>query len=98
MINSMVIRINTRVLTAHVPSSLAEQVEKMAFRLERSRGWIIKEALTLWLNQEEERYHLTLNALEDVKVGRVVEHSIVQAWANSLSTDKRLSLPKHKNK
>ena len=35
----------TKVLTAHVPLSLAEKVEAMASRLERSRGWVIKQAL-----------------------------------------------------
>ncbi len=84
---------NTKVLTAHVPNSLVEQIEKMASRLERSRGWIVKEALTLWLLQEEERYQLTLKALEDVKADHVVAHHAVQAWAHSLSTDTPLPLP-----
>ena len=34
----------TNVLTAHVPLSLAEKVEAMASRLERSRGWVMKQA------------------------------------------------------
>lgn len=35
----------TKVLTAHVPLPLAEKVDQMAARLERPRGWIIKQAL-----------------------------------------------------
>jgi predicted transcriptional regulator len=31
----------TKVLTAHVPQSLADKVDQMAARLERSRGWIV---------------------------------------------------------
>ncbi len=36
----------TKVLTAHVPLPLAEKVDQIAARLERSRGWIVKQALT----------------------------------------------------
>ena len=32
----------TRVLTAHVPVPLAEKVDQLADRLERSRGWVMK--------------------------------------------------------
>lgn len=31
----------TRVITAHVPIPLAEKVDHIAARLERSRGWIL---------------------------------------------------------
>ena len=33
----------TKVLTAHVPLPLAEKVDQMAARLERSRGWIVND-------------------------------------------------------
>lgn len=36
----------TKVLTAHVPLPLAEKVDQMAVRLDRSRGWIVKQALS----------------------------------------------------
>ena len=52
-------RTETKVLTAHVPLPLAEKVDQMAERLERSRGWIMKQALSAWLDQEEERERLT---------------------------------------
>ncbi len=45
----------TRVLTAHVPVELAEKVDQMAERLERSRGWIVKQALSNWVDEEEGR-------------------------------------------
>jgi predicted transcriptional regulator len=64
----------TKVLTAHVPLPLAEKVDQMAARLERSRGWIVKQALSAWIDQEEERRRLTLEALNDVEVGRIIDH------------------------
>ena len=86
--------IETKVLTAHVPLPLAEKVDLLAARLERSRGWIMKQALSAWIDQEEERSRLTREALVDVDVGRIVSHQAVQAWADSLGTDTPLPVPR----
>lgn len=83
----------TKVLTAHVPLALAERVEAMASRLERSRGWVMKQALSAWVDQEDERHRMTLEALEDVDAGRVIDHAQVTAWADSLGTDNPLPSP-----
>lgn len=83
----------TKVFTAHVPLPLAEKVDQLATRLERSRGWIVKQALSAWIDQEEERSRLTREALADVDGGRVIDHQSVQAWADSLSTDQPLPVP-----
>lgn len=84
----------TKVLTTHVPLALAEKVDQLAARLERSRGWIVKQALSDWIAQEEERDRLTLEALADVDAGRVIDHRAVQAWADSLDTDNPLPPPR----
>lgn len=84
----------TKVLTAHVPILLAERVDQMAARLERSRGWIMKQALSAWVDQEEERSRLTREGLADVDAGRVIDHQAVQAWADSLGTDEHLPAPR----
>jgi predicted transcriptional regulator len=84
----------TKVLTAHVPLPLAEKVDQIAARIERSRGWIVKQALSAWIEQEEERRQLTLEALLDVDAGRLVDHQSVQAWAASLGTDTPLEVPR----
>lgn len=85
---------NTKVLTAHVPVALAEKVDQIAKRQERSRGWIIKQALSAWIDQEEERSRMTREALADVEAGRVIDHQSVQAWADSLGTEQPLPLPR----
>jgi len=84
----------TKVLTAHIPLPLAEKVDRMAARLERPRGWIMKQALSAWIDQEEERSRLTREALADVDAGHVIDHQAVQAWADSLSTDQPLPAPR----
>ena len=83
----------TKVLTAHVPLPLAEKVDLLAARLERSRGWVVKQALSAWVDQEEERSRLTHQAMADVKAGHVIDHQAVQAWADSLDTDNPLPVP-----
>lgn len=84
----------TKVLTAHVPLTMADKVDQMAARLERSRGWIMKQALSAWIAQEEERDRLTQEALADVDAGLVIDAQAVQAWADSLSTDSPVSVPR----
>ena len=85
---------DTRVLTAHVPRELAEKVDELAGRLERSRGWVVKQALTAWIASEEERDQQTLEALADIDQGLVIDHEAVEAWADSLSTENPLPLPR----
>ena len=87
-------QIDTKVLTAHVPLALAEKVDLLAARLERSRGWVLKQALAAWVDQEEERSRLTREAMADVDAGRVIDHQAVQAWADSLVTEKPLAIPR----
>lgn len=84
---------DTRVLTAHVPVGLATQVDDLAARLDRSRGWIVKQALAAFVELEEHRHRLTLEGLADVDAGRVVDQAAVEAWAASLDTATPLPRP-----
>jgi predicted transcriptional regulator len=83
----------TKVLTARVPLPLAKKVDELAARLERSQGWVLKQALTAWVDQEEERHRLTLEALADVDAGRVISHQAVLSWAASLGSDAPMPIP-----
>lgn len=94
---NIIMKANTRVLTAHVPISMAEKLDLLTEQLDRSRGWIIKQALESWITQQERRRQLTLDALSDVDQGKLSSHSSVQAWADSLGTDKPLSVPDHED-
>ena len=84
----------TKVFTAHVPLALADKVDLLAARFERSRGWVLKQALAAWVDQEEERSRLTREAMADVDAGRVIDHQAVQAWAESLETEQPLAIPR----
>lgn len=86
----------TRVLTAHIPKDMAEKVDIWASRMDRPRGWIVKQALAAWLMDEEERDRLTRIALAEVDAGHVVQHQRVMDWAASLETENPLPLPQSK--
>jgi len=76
----------TKVVTARIPLPLAENVDLLGARMRRSRGWIIKQALAAWVEQQEQHHRLTHEALDDVEAGRVIDHQAVEAWAKSLGS------------
>ncbi len=41
----------TRVLTAHIPVKLADKVDELAKRIDRPRGWVMKQALASWVER-----------------------------------------------
>lgn len=88
----------TRVLTAHVPLPLAAKVDEIASRLDRSRGWIVKQALAAWIDTEEAKRQLTLDAMAEVDAGHVVADTVVQAWAEALGTDRQLPVPRSQSR
>ena len=84
---------STRVLTAHIPEELADKVDRYAKSMDRSRAWIVKQALASWVDWEEEKDRRTLAGLADIDAGRVISHERMVAWAESLGTDNPLPPP-----
>jgi predicted transcriptional regulator len=84
---------DTRVLTAHIPLGMAEEIDQIAAKLERSKNWIVKQALSAWIDQEALRDKLTHEALSDVDAGNLVSHQSMQVWADSLSSNTPLPPP-----
>ena len=80
---------DTRVVTAHLPTELADKLDGLAERLDRPKGWIVKEALASYVAVEEKRHRLTMEALADVDAGRTLEHAEVEAWARGLGKSER---------
>ena len=79
---------DTRVVTAHLPTDLAEKLDGLAQRLDRPRGWIVKEAIASFISLEEKRFQLTLEALADVDAQRTVDHAEIEGWVEGLSKTK----------
>jgi predicted transcriptional regulator len=80
---------DTRVVTSHLPADLAEKLDGLAERLDRPKGWIVKEAIATYVALDEKRRRMTREALADVKAGRTHEHTEIEAWADGLGKPKR---------
>lgn len=78
---------NDILLSEAIPQDLIDKVDRAAARLEKPRNQIVREALADWVTQEDHRFQLTREALDDVDAGRVIDHQAVEAWAASLATD-----------
>ena len=59
-----------RVVTAKLPDDLVSQMDEVADRIDRSKSWIVRQAVAEWLAEEQRRYELTLEALKSVDEGR----------------------------
>jgi predicted transcriptional regulator len=86
-----------RVVTAHVPEDLVERVEKFAARQDRSKGWIVRQALEARVSQEEEIERRIEEGLADIDAGRTHSHDEVAAWLLSLKAGAPQSSPRAKD-
>ena len=75
---------DSRVVTAHLPIDLADKLDGLAERLDRPKGWIVKEAIASYVALEEKRHRLTLEALGDVDAGRTLDHAEIERWVERL--------------
>lgn len=66
-----------RVVTANLPAELVSKLDAIAHRIDRSKSWIIRQALAEWLAEEQRRHELTLEALKDFDEGRTFSHEEV---------------------
>jgi predicted transcriptional regulator len=64
-------------------------MDEIADRIDRSKSWIIRQAVTEWLAEEQRRYELTLEGLKDIDEGRVISHEDVKQWAEQIKRDAR---------
>ena len=67
-----------RVVTAKLPDDLVSRMDEVADRIDRSKSWIVRQALTEWLAEEQRRYELTLEALKSVDEGRTFTQEEVE--------------------
>lgn len=80
---------------------LADDIEKplesLANKLDRSKNYIINQAVKEFLARhslEEPRWADTLEALESIKTGKSLDEADVNAWLNSWGTGERKEPPK----
>lgn len=85
------------VTTVRLRSEVEQHLDAIAAKLQRSRGWIINQALSEYIAKqqlEQERWKQTLEAMESAAQGKVVDASEVHAWLNSWGTESEQVAPR----
>jgi len=78
-----------RVVTAKLPNALVARMDEVADRIDRSKSWIVRQAVAEWLAEEQRRHELTLEALRDVDEGRTIPHEEVLAMLEERKRERR---------
>ena len=85
------------VTTVRLQADLERELEAAAGKLQRSKSWLINQALREYLERqalEQLRWRQTMEALDDVALGNVVSGDDVHAWLQSWGGDAELPQPK----
>ncbi len=79
------------VTTVRLQPEIEESLKAIAGKLQRSKSWLINEALKEFIERqtlEQSRWQETLNAMESVAQGKVVSGAATHEWLKSWgSTD-----------
>lgn len=78
-----------RVVTAKLPEDLALRMDEFAYRIDRSKSWIVREAVAQWLADEQRRYELTLEALTNVGEGRLISQEDIDLLVEQRKLERR---------
>lgn len=84
------------VTSVRIEDDLEQALEILAHDMRRPKGWLINEALREYLRRREldnQRWQDTLEALEDIRMGRTVDGDKVHAWLESWGTDNESPSP-----
>lgn len=68
-----------RVVTAKLPDELISRLDEIAGRIDRSKSWIVREAVAEWLAEEQRRYEMTLEAMKSMDEGRSYSQEEIEA-------------------
>lgn len=85
------------VTTVRLQPELEESLNVMAGKLQRSKSWLINQALSEFIERqtlEQSRWQETLKAMESVAQGKVVSGEAVNAWLESWGKANELQPPK----
>jgi len=75
---------------------LQEKLDATAARLQRSKGWLINDALRQYIEREERKLRMleeTSEAMADIQAGRVVSGEEVMKWLETWGTDSETKAP-----
>ena len=84
------------VTTVRLQAEVEQELEVIANRLQRSKGWVINQAVAEYIAKqqlEQKRWTQTLDAMESAAQGRVVDAGEVHDWLKSWGTEKEQDAP-----
>jgi predicted transcriptional regulator len=73
-------------LAAHVTDEFIKEIDSVSQRLDRSRAWVVKEAVREYLErraEDQQRWNETLEAIEAADRGEVVSADEVLGWVDT---------------
>ena len=85
------------VTSIRLQPEIEDPLEKLATKLDRSKNYLINQAIKEFLerkNTEERRWSETLEAIDSVKSGKLVNEEEVNKWLDSWGADDELNPPK----
>ena len=85
------------VTTVRLQAELEQHLDAIANRLQRSKGWVINQALSEYIEKqqlEQERWKQTLQAMESAAQGKVVDANEVHDWLQSWGTENEHNAPR----
>ena len=75
-------------LSFRVAAKKAREVEKLAKATERSKSWLLEQALDAYLETQAWQIEHIRKGLDELRRGEVVEHDRVVAWLSTWGTDR----------
>lgn len=85
------------VTSVRLQPEIEHPLEDLAKRLDRSKNYIINQAIKEYLSRqslENERWKETLQAIRSIETGKHVEEKEVTRWLDSWGTENELEPPK----
>ena len=85
------------VTSIRLNSEVEVPLENLAHRLDRSKNYIINQAIKEFVQRQsmdDSRWEDTLAALNSIKAGKTLDGNEVASWLESWGTNEELSPPK----
>ena len=85
------------VTSVRLQSEIETPLKELAIKLDRSKNYLINQAIKEFIARnklDEQRWNETLDAIESVKSGQLIDGQSVDNWLDSWGTENELAPPK----
>lgn len=87
------------ITSVRIKDDLNDSLKKLAEKKQRSKSWIINEAVAEYIVKDKvnsQKWQDTLEGLESIRKGDVIDGEEIFAWMRSWGTDDELDPPQVK--